>query len=358
MLKDANSLKELESTAANAMREALKPVSSIEIERLEVSPRGFDGGIDVLVKVSVGGHEHLLACEVKSSGQPRYLRNAILQLREYITNRENISPVFIAPYLSADAQRLCKESEINFLDLEGNCLLQFDNVYIERQIGHRSAAEKRALRSIFKPKAAAILRVMMREPDRAWRVADLAFRADASLGQVSNVRNALLDREWAKSELEGLRLTNTVELINAWREEYEQPKHQEHLYTSMHGQRLDGAIRQSFEELNTRGKIVLGSFSAARWLAPHLKIANDFFYVDEDGRQILKRNLELKPASQGGNVTLVRPKDEGIFQDTTSPVPGLFCTSPIQTYLDLWVSGERGREAADHLRRELLVWQK
>ena len=62
------------------------------------------------------------------------------------------------------------------------------------QISRKS--ESRALRSIFNPKAAAILRVMLREPDRAWRVTDLAEKANASLGHVSNVRKALLEREW------------------------------------------------------------------------------------------------------------------------------------------------------------------
>jgi len=38
------------------------------------------------------------------------------------------------------------------------------------------------------------------------------------------------------------------------------------------------------------------------------------------------------------------------------PEPGIACTSPVQTYLDLIDGGERGREAADHLRRELLQW--
>jgi hypothetical protein len=34
------------------------------------------------------------------------------------------------------------------------------------------------------------------------------------------------------------------------------------------------------------------------------------------------------------------------------------CTSPVQTYLDLAAAGERGQEAADHLRQERLQWQE
>ena len=61
-----------------------------------------------------------------------------------------------------------------YLDLVGNARLAFDTVYIERTVADKPRSETRALRSIFTPKAAAILRVLLRDPDRAWRVADLA----------------------------------------------------------------------------------------------------------------------------------------------------------------------------------------
>ena len=41
-----------------------------------------------------------------------------------------------------------------------------------------------------------------------------------------------------------------------------------------------------------------------------------------------------------------------------TPVSNVSTPSPIQTYLDLAAAGERGREAADHLRREKLTWSK
>lgn len=49
-------------------------------------------------------------------------------------------------------------------------------------------------------------------------------------------------------------------------------------------------------------------------------------------------------------------EDEGLFRDAVEPAPHVRCTSPVQTYLDLYVAGERGREAADHLRKEKLKW--
>jgi Uncharacterized protein conserved in bacteria len=163
----------------------------------------------------------MLVCELKSNGQPRNVRAALLQLRNYVAHMENDAvPMFIAPYLSPEAQALCTENNVAFLDLVGNARLAFDNIYIERRVADRPPADRRELRSLFKPKSAQVLRVMLRDPIRAWRVTELAETAGVSLGHVSNVRTGLLDREWAQVSERGLSLSQPSALLNAWRAEY------------------------------------------------------------------------------------------------------------------------------------------
>ena len=83
-----------------------------------------------------------------------------------------------------------------------------------------------------------------------------------------------------------------------------------------------------------------------------------YFLADEAGLQKLQAALKLAPASKGENVAITVPKDLGLLADTIEPAPGAVCTSPIQTYLDLSIAGERGAEAAEHLRQERLSWPK
>jgi hypothetical protein len=71
---------------------------------------------------------------------------------------------------------------------------------------------------------------------------------------------------------------------------------------------------------------------------------------------MLQDALKLSSVSSGGNVVITIPKDEGVLLDTAEPAPGAICTSPVQTFLDLSIAGERGEEAADHLKQELLGW--
>jgi hypothetical protein len=358
MLKLPESMKELEVRAAGALEELIGQVPAIRVESIEVEPAVVDQRIDILARINVSDRPHMLICEVKSSGQPRHVRAGLLQLRNYVAHHgEDAVPVFIAPYLSPEAQALCKENKVGFLDLVGNARLVFDSVFIERRVPNRPPVDRRELRSLFKPKSAQVLRVMLREPKRAWRVTELAEAAGVSLGHVSNVRNGLLDREWAQVSERGLFLSEPDALLNAWRAEYQTPDGKRiTFYTTMHGSAFEDAARHVLEAHSEKEKAAFASFSAAHWLTPYGRTGMQYFYADNAGLERLIDRLKLSPSPKGENVVVTVPKDLGLFRDTVEPAPGAICTSAVQTYLDLWAAGERGQEAAEHLRRARLSW--
>ena len=356
----ADSLNELEHRAAEALRALLDQVPAISSTDVELEAQGKDWHADILARVNAGDRRHVLICEVKASGQPRHVRMAVLQLHNYVAHYgADAIPIFIAPYLSPEAQALCREQGVGFLDLEGNARLVFDGVFIERLVPGKPAADRRELRSIFKPKSAQVLRVMLREPRRSWRVADLAAAADVSLGHISNVRLALLDREWAGISPDGLFLTAPDLLLDAWRDAYDPPAGKRlGFYTTLHGSAFEEAARTALAAANKSGAAMFASFSAAHWLAPYGRTSTQYFYADDVGSERLKAALKLSSTAKGENVVVTVPKDLGLFCDTVEPALGAVCTGLVQTYLDLASTGERGREAAEHLRRERLTWPK
>lgn len=129
-------------------------------------------------------------------------------------------------------------------------------------------------------------------------------------------------------------------------------------YTTLHGSAFQETVRQVFRSDRKTGQTALASFSAAHWLAPYGRTGTQYFYADDASLECLHTALKLSSAAKGENVVVTVLKDLGLFRDTVEPAPGAICTSPIQTYLDLAAAGERGREAADHLRREKLTWSK
>jgi len=86
---------------------------------------------DLIIKVKTRDNKiYTLFVEIKSIGQPRYIRMAALQLQSYILDKKKSYGVISAPYLTEESIKICRENGCGFIDLAGNSLLQFDNIYI------------------------------------------------------------------------------------------------------------------------------------------------------------------------------------------------------------------------------------
>jgi len=353
-------MKEAEARASQALRRLLENVPILKIEGIEAEAVSGDWGPDMIARLLVDGRQYMLICEYKSNGQPRYARSALLELQDYVAQRApQATPVFIAPYLSPAVRQLCEGKGVGYLDLEGNARIAFGGVFIERMVADKPAAEQRELKSLFRPKSAQVLRAMLREPGRAWRVIELSEISGVSLGHVSNVRTGLIDREWARASDDGLVLSEPDALLDAWRDSYTAPPGERlRFYTPLHGSAFEDAARSTLRAEGGPGRAVFASFSSAQWLAPYGRTGTHYFFADEEGLRRLQTVLKLASASKGENVVVTVPKDLGLLADTIEPVPGAVCTSAVQTYLDLSIAGERGAEAAEHLRLERLSWPK
>ena len=352
-MKHADPLK-TEHDALVALRAFLAGLPRTQIDSIEAV--GGVEPIDIRAEFHLGQMPVRLFCEVKSSGQPRYVRAALDQLARVERDHDSVAMV-IAPYLSEQSRALCREDGAGYLDFEGNVLLSAGSVHIERQAASQPKAEKRSLRSLFKPKSARILRTLLRDPQRPWRVIDLAEAAGVSVGHVSTIGSELKDRGWVEQTDEGLRVADPDALLDAWAADYELPSGREQsLYTHLHGSALDDALMKALSSPSA-GRLIFRSYSAADRIAPFARNANRYLYADEQALALLTNQMRLTAADKGGNVLVIVPDEDGVFDDAIEPMPGIPCTSPVQTYLDLQHSGERGREAADHLREETLKWR-
>lgn len=130
---------EMQNRAAEALRHVLAQVSTIKLIEIrhDSAAQPWDGGF--VAHVDVLGHSHLLACEVKSSGHLNDLERDVEELRESAARlAPRATPVFIAPYLSPEAQAICKAYASGFLDLEGNARIAVGEVFIgKRSVSNR-----------------------------------------------------------------------------------------------------------------------------------------------------------------------------------------------------------------------------
>jgi Transcriptional regulator, AbiEi antitoxin, Type IV TA system len=354
---------EFEAKIEALLKELCTRVPFLKVKSFKRIAEVFGSKPDWLVEMQAGDHSWVWVVEGRRHGQPREVRNGLLQLRSFLdqTHRKNCYGLLVAPFLSEESARLCTEAGIGYADLAGNARLAFDQVFIETHGADNPFREKREKRSLFSPRAAQVLRVLLTPPLRAWKVTELAVAAGVSFGQISNVRKLLLDREWATVSDTGLRLSKPEELARAWQSSYEQRlQHRETAYTLLHGEALDTAMRSALAEAGKGQHAVLASYSAARWFAPYARQATQFFYADKKGAEILKQHLQLQPVSRGENIVVLEPREDDVFSGRVEAAPGIWCSGLVQTWLDLSVAGERGSEAAEHLLRGKLspAWKE
>jgi hypothetical protein len=348
MQTSVNLESELVTQAEQQLRALLAPLSAqpVRITREQ-------DGIDLMVSLGEGTQHRTLVCEVKSNGQPRFIRAAALQVRDFAQRAPIPKPAYpmvFAPFISPESGAICRELGVGYADLAGNCRLVFDSVYIEKSVATNPFKEKREQRSLFAPKSARVLRIMLGEPSRDWKVADLAAHAGISYGQISKLRKHLLDHEWASGQWGGVRISKPQALLDAWKQAYAPMRtSRNRYYTLLHGEQLNSAIRDVFSQPAAGSHVILNSFSAARWLAPYARVAGEYFYVDREGEAKLKAMLKLEPVTKGENISIDLASDEGVFQDAIEVGSRFRCTGLIQTYLDLAAAGERGEESAQHL---------
>ena len=342
---------ELQKRVADALRSCLENVPFLEIRGVAGETSENDVRPDLLVELELSGNEQSLIVEAKRSGQPRLAREAANQLLRYKERYPGAYGVFAAPFVSPKAAEICSTEEIGYVDLSGNCRLSFDLIYIEKQGNPNRFAEKRDLRTLYSPKAQRVLRVILSNPKKSWKTKDLSEEAQVSLGQVSNVKKLLADREWVRTKPEGFVLTEPEALLVEWAENY---NYQKNRVRSFYTLKAAPEFEADLASLCMRENLTyaLTSFSGAARLAPAVRQQRAIAYVKE-GSVDLVSLLGLKEVPSGANVVLLTPYDEGVFYGARE-IDGIRIACPIQVYLDISSFRGRGEEAAAALLEEVI----
>ena len=306
------------------------------------------------IEVELPEGPRTLVVEAKRSGQPRLARAAVNQLLRYVEGRPRAYGVFAAPYISSNGADVCKAAAVGYVDLSGNCRLCFDNVYVERTGNPNEYARKRELRSLDAPKASRVVRVLLANPDKGWKVQELSDEADVSLGHASNVKQRLEDREWMVSGEQGLVVTAPEDLLSEWAGSYSYRDNEVEDYYCMAS--VAGIEERLAAACEARGRrYALTMFSGAVRLGVAAPYKRVFAYVEGDQRDIASE-MGLKRVPGGANVSLLTPYDKGVFYGS-EPYDGIYVSSAVQVFLDLNSFRGRGQEAAEDLLREVIQKQ-
>jgi hypothetical protein len=335
--------KDLLKKARKSIASVLSDIAFFELKDSKANVRINNKDVDFVLSTLISGKSAKLIIEVKSQGEPRLVRMAIAQLKEYLKSFKDSYGILVAPYLSDASRQICKEADIGCIDLAGNAFLSFKNVFIDRSGRPNPFAVTRLSKSVFSPKSSRILRVLLSDPSRNWYVEDLSKEAGISIGLTSRVKQALLSEEWIKKENKSFYLAKPQEVLNKWVNNYSYEKNPgSSFYSGLSEDQLETSIKKECEKRKYRYGLAL--FSGARKVAPFVRFIRFFSYIDGNIENIAKA-LQLKKVETGANVTLLQPYDEGVFYGLQD-INGVNVVSDIQLYLDLKSFKGRGEEAA------------
>ena len=309
---------------------------------------------DLAVKFRLGEQERLVVVEVSSLGQPRQIRAAVTRLSDMRRELAGAYPVAAAVYIGPQSARILKDNNLGYVDLSGNCYLAFDQVLIEKEGKRNVRPSTRPLRSLFAPRATRVVRVLLTEPARPWRLEELAKAAEVSLGHSHNVVKRLEDLRWvARDDAQRIHLGKPADLLQAWCESYTVRSNEitSYFVPERVSRKLMTDIARAAGADGRRYAFTLGAGLAL--VAPQPRLTGLHCYLDGDPAQ-LASVLGLRPTAESdAGLHILTPYDPGVFYGVLEKA-GLKVVSVPQLYADLVHYDRRGAEQAEHLRREAM----
>lgn len=318
-------------------------VSDIEITDTGLQ-QGF-GDFHAVVHFSDSNTVQDFYVEVRPNGEKRFANMFSMEAK---LHTDGACYLFMAPYVSESTAEFLKENNLSFLDLCGNCFILTRRMIIHVSGNPNQYVEEREKKNYLSKSSSAsstVIRTMLNDPEKLWKVKELSKATGKALGTVSNVKAYLNERDWLDDQGKSFRLKNIKELFRIWNEDYHKKGSIVKEYYSLLGiPELESTVSKWSKR--HEWEAVLGGFSAAARYAPVVRYNKINVYVEKNRLHDFERDLGLKPVTSGGNIVVTIPHDETPCMFSRM-VNDTFVTSPAQTIIDLLGIPSRGEEAAE-----------
>ena len=254
--------------------------------------------------------------------------------------------VISAPYISEASARICEKSGVGYCDLSGNCLIQTDLIYISSKGNPNLYPSDNHAKTIFKSSAkttSLILRVLMKDVSKAWKIKELAETVGCSIGMVSRVKTYLCEQSWATMNSAGLHITDAEALMREWSRAYEIPD-SINCYTLDSIPIFEEKCFKAFKEHSIR--LCLSGFSGGVRYSPVVRYTKAHVWVAREDLPVFLDLTGCKRVDSGANVTVHIADSEEVFADRRV-INQSSVASPVQVFLDCMQLKGRGEEMAE-----------
>ncbi|HEY1688981.1 MAG TPA: type IV toxin-antitoxin system AbiEi family antitoxin [Solirubrobacteraceae bacterium] len=238
---------------------------------------------------------------------------------------------------------------ISWIDLDGAGHIETGGrVILDASPAQRRPPGRPAV-SPFAPAASRVIKVLLSDHRRPWRLSEIVDLAEVNPGNVHRVLGALLERGFVERDVNAYMPMDPRRMLDAWAEQYETPR-----------ERVIARVEEDLAPLvdklvASRSKVFVSGELAAELLVPYLPARSAVIHcVDPEAFLELAQELDvLSCDSKIPREIVIDLADRGCgaFAERHAGLP---IASPVQIYLDMSRELDRGREAAEQLRREAI----
>ena len=293
--------------------------------------------------------------EWKRSGSLGHVAAAIRQLEMAKSSLPHeVIPLLAVPYMGEAAQDRCAQADLPWLDLSGNARIVAAGIFYQNLGNPNRFRRAGRPQSAFGPRGSRITRRLLMEHGKAIRQRILASSTGLDEGHTSRIVGKLLEAGLVNREQGGISVPDSNALLDAWRDDYRFDRH--HVVRGHIASRTGDLLIQAISGILSRIEEPYAATALpAAWLwTRYAGFRLSTVYLSNPPSAGLRKELGFREEARGANTWLVVPNDEGVFEGAEF-VDGIRCVHPVQAYLDLKDHPERATEAAEELRRRIIL---
>ena len=308
------------------------------VEDIQIADESEHGFTVILQERGSGSFEIHVTC----------LKRAVPSSVKEVVSQSNgqLYCIIMAPYISDASAKICETYGVGYCDLSGNCLIQMDSIYISNKGNPNRYPVENHAKTIFKSSAkttSLILRELMKDVSKRWKIKELAEKVGCSIGMVSRVKRYLCEQSWAVMDSSGLHITDAESLMKEWSRAYEIPEAIS-CYTIESIPRFEEKCYAAYR--NNGVSLCLTGFSGGVRYAPVVRYTKAHVWVDRKDITDFLNLTECKKVDSGANVTVYIADSDEVFVDCRE-INQSRVASPVQVYLDCMQLKGRGEEMAE-----------
>jgi len=358
-------MKERDIIDALQANEPFWGLTGVRIISIDLKP---SKSFDIEFELKFGDTSVTVYGEIKSQCTPKLVQEIAPWLARLKETQGGAAYALICPSLSPQAQEICDQNKVDFIDLAGNISINVPGKFLIKRTGvkNKKTGQPSIYRDPFSGRSSRVLRVLLRDP-KEWTLTRIADELNSksiqssifregfgvSLTSISRTLRSLEEEVLIRRSEQGIQVPDLRRLLQRWADKYKE-RYRWYLRRSFKCPNPFGRdlqiVTRSLKNLTGPSSFVFTGAAATTVTAPFVDVETVDLFVSNSNVGSTIRDLVSKRGF-GPDIRVIYPYDVGVFMYSKLE-KDLPIVSDIQAYLDLYAQGGRDFKQAQYLLEE------